>query len=440
MAKKVLIITYYWPPSGGAGVQRWLKFVKYLPQFGWEPIIYTPENPEYPILDHSLEKDIPEGIEYVKTKIWEPYEIYKKFVGLKNDDKINPSFLSEKKKPKFTENLAVWIRGNLFIPDARKFWIKPSVKHLCKYLKHNPVDAIVSTGPPHSMHLIALQLKKKLNIPWLADFRDPWTQIDFYQELKLSAWADKLNKKLEKRVFESADKIVVVSNGIRDGFNTIFSRKYIVIPNGYDSDDVPKQEIDIDKKFSIAHIGTLVKSRNPETLWKVLKDLVEKYESFNDKLEIKLVGKVDFHVSESIKSYGLEKYLKRIPYLSHNKVMEEQQRSALLLLLINNTPNAKMILTGKLFEYMSARRPVLCIGPEDGDAARIIEETKSGLVSGFYDEAKLKDQILVLFERYRNNETYEGGINIEKYSRRELTNELSKVLNSVCTKTPNNKK
>ena len=196
--KKVLIITYYWPPSGGAGVQRWLKFVKYLREFGWEPIVYTAENPEVPVIDETLTKDIPEGITVLRTKVWEPYQIYKRLSGRKQSDRIQTAFLSEKKKPGTIENLSIWIRGNFFIPDARRFWIKPSVKYLSRYLNDNPVDLIISTGPPHSMHLIAMHLKGKTQIPWLADFRDPWTNIDFYHQLKLSRSADQTQATGEK--------------------------------------------------------------------------------------------------------------------------------------------------------------------------------------------------------------------------------------------------
>ena len=236
--KKVLIITYYWPPSGGAGVQRWLKFVKYLREFGWEPVVYTPENPEAPAIDMSLEKDIPENLTVIKTKIWEPYSVYKKLVGIKPEEKIKAGFLSENKKPSLIENISVKIRGNFFIPDARKFWIKPSIKFLTKYLKDNPVDAIVSTGPPHSMHMIALGLKKKLNIPWLADFRDPWTNIDFYEELNLSASADKKHHQMEKSVLENADTVSVISRTMAVDFKRLYNRHYEVITNGFDEDDI----------------------------------------------------------------------------------------------------------------------------------------------------------------------------------------------------------
>ncbi|NTW26696.1 MAG: glycosyltransferase family 4 protein, partial [Lentimicrobium sp.] len=189
MRRRVLIISYYWPPSGGAGVQRWLKFVKYLRESGWEPVVYVPENPEYPAIDESLAKDIPDGIEIIKTPIWEPYSFYKKLIGAGKGERINAGFLSEKKRPGLTEQFSIWLRGNFFIPDARKFWIRPSISFLTRYLEKHPVDAIVSTGPPHSMHMIALGVKKRTGLPWLADFRDPWTNIDFYHELMLTTWA-----------------------------------------------------------------------------------------------------------------------------------------------------------------------------------------------------------------------------------------------------------
>lgn len=428
MAKKVLILTYYWPPGGGAGVQRWLKFVKYLPDFGWEPVVYAPENPEYMATDTSLEKDIPPGTKVIKTRVWEPYEVYKRFVGMKKDDKINAAFVSEKKKPKRSEGLAVWIRGNFFIPDARKFWIKPSVKYLSEYLKKNPVDLIVSTGPPHSMHLIALGLRKKINIPWIADFRDPWTRISYYNELKLSKKSDRKHKMLERLVLEKADQVIVVSDGMRTDFREILDRDYEVIHNGYDTDDVPAKKVETDKKFTIAHIGVLAKSRNPENLWKVLGDLCREDDTFNRDLEIKLVGKVDVNVREMIKNAGLHENLKLSPYLPHDRVIEEQYKSALLLLLIHNTPKAKLILTGKIFEYLSARRPILCIGPEDGDAARIINETESGVTVDRENEDKLKQEILTLYKSWKTGTPFSGGKNIDRFSRKALTEKLSILL------------
>jgi len=432
--KRVLIISYYWPPSGGAGVQRWLKFVKYLRCFGWDPILYVPHNPEYPETDPSLIKDIPDGIEIMRKSIWEPYDAYKKLIGRKKEERINASFLSEKKKNKVLENLSVWIRGNLFIPDARKFWIRPSVTYLSRYLENNTPDVIVSTGPPHSMHLIAMPLARRFSIPWLADFRDPWTNIDFYKDLKLTSWADKKHHQLEKTVLKSADAVTVISETMASDLQEIQPRNYDVITNGYDPDDIPEQDdpsILPDEKFSIAHIGTMVSSRNPVPLWEALKILVNENEGFAHDLEIKLVGKVDFTVMDSIDSYGLTQYLKRIEYMPHDEVVKCQLQSRVLLLIINQTPNAKMILTGKFFEYLAARRPVLCLGPADGDAAKIMKQTGAGLISDFADTIGMQKNLLDLYSSYKSGKVSVGSHHIEQYTRKELTRRLTEVFDRI---------
>lgn len=273
--KKVLILSYYWPPSGGSGVQRWLKMQKYLGDFGWQPVVYTTENGEMPAIDPSLEKDIRPDTIVIKKPIWEPYSIYKRLTGRKRDERMGAGFLTEKKKSSKIENLAVWIRGNLFIPDARKYWIKPSVRYLQKYLRENPVDAIISTGPPHSMHLIALALKNKLNIPWIADFRDPWTKIDFYDKLRLSNRADRKHRRLEKEVIQTANIVVTVSWQWSDEFVKMGAVRTEVVTNGFDPDDVKLVNSELSKEFTITHIGSMNKDRNPQTLWTVFKELSE---------------------------------------------------------------------------------------------------------------------------------------------------------------------
>jgi len=430
--KRVLIISYYWPPSGGAGVQRWLKFVKYLRLYGWEPVVYTPENPEFPETDFSLAKDVPEGLEVIKQPIWEPYDTYKKLLGQKKETKINAAFLSEKKKNSLLENFSVWIRGNFFIPDARRFWIKPSVNFLLKYLQDKPVSAVVSTGPPHSMHLIAMEICGRMRLPWLADFRDPWTNIDFYKDLKLTAKADALHRKLENKVLSRADVVTVISRSMAEDCRKLHDRTYEVITNGYDPGDTdlshpPKP----DKKFSIAHIGTLVGTRNPETLWIALQELVHEDQNFAADLEIKLVGKVDYKVTESIEQRGLGGFVNKIAYMPHDEVVKCQQQSGVLLLIINNTPNAKMILTGKFFEYLAARRPILCLGPPDGDAAAILNETKAGLLAGFGDAGTMKNHICSLYKDYVNGNLISRSEGIEQYSRPELTKKLASLLDRI---------
>lgn len=429
--RKVLIITYYWPPSGGAGVQRWLKFVKYLRNFGWEPVVYTPENPEYPAIDNSLLKDIPQGIEIVRTPIWEPYSFYKKLVGAKKTERINAGFLSEKKRPGLAERFSIWLRGNFFIPDARKFWINPSIKFLVKYLKQHPVDAIVSTGPPHSMHMIALGVKKRTGLPWLADFRDPWTNIDFYHELMLSSWADRKHHKQEMSVLKKADEVVVISNSMKTDFLKLLKRDYSVITNGYDQDDIAGVDVKIDERFSVAHIGTMVKTRNPLLLWEVLSEEVLKDTDFANDLEIKLVGSVDYSVTESLEAAGLGNYVNRISYVPHNEVVKIQQQSQVLLLLINDTPNAKVILPGKFFEYMAARRPILCIGPRDGDAAEVILETNAGYVSEKDDKESIRKAINELYSRFRTGKNIVDSKGIARFSRESLTGRMAECLSVI---------
>jgi len=429
--KKVLIVTYYWIPSGGAGVQRWVKFTKYLRDFGWEPIIYTPANPEFPSVDRSFEKDIPSDITVLKTPIWEPYNVYRNLTGKKNEA-INAGFISENKKQGWKDKLSIWVRGNFLIPDPRRFWIKPSVNYLTDYLQKNPVDALITTGPPHSMHMIGLGLKT--NIPelhWVADFRDPWTNIDFYKDLNLTGIADKIHHRLEAKIVRSADQVVVVSNDMKQEYELLKPQKIDVISNGYDDEDNQKGIIQLDEKFTISHIGTLNVARNPKTLWKVLSELCDETPGFKIDLQIQLVGKVDFSVLEAIRMNGLQDQLLKIDYLSHSEAITKQRSSQVLLLLINNSENAKGILTGKFYEYLAAKRPILGVGPTDGDAAAVLQETGGGVMVDFQDEKATKQSILDFYKRYKTSTLNVQTGSVEKYSRRSLTGQLAKLLNTL---------
>ena len=429
--KKVLIITYYWIPSGGAGVQRWVKFTKYLRDFGWEPIIYTPENPEFPSIDHSFEKDIPVDITVLKTPIWEPYNVYRKLSG-KKDEAINAGFISENKKQGWKDKLSIWIRGNFLIPDPRRFWINPSVRYLTEYIRTNPVDTVITTGPPHSMHLIGLGLKKNFpTLPWIADFRDPWTNIDFYKDLNLTWFADKMHHRLETKVVRAADCVLVVSQGMKDEFELMKPKQLQVITNGYDESDVYKLGIELDNKFSISHIGTLNAARNPKTVWKVLSEICAENPDFKNDLRIQLVGKVDFSVLEDIRRFGLQDQLLKIDYLSHNEAIAKQNASQILLLLINKSGNAKGILTGKFFEYLAAKRPIFAVGPTDGDAADVLRETGAGVMVGFLDEISSKQAILDFYNQFKTNKLSVQSKSVERFSRRSLTGELANLLNSL---------
>ena len=423
---KVLIISYYWPPSGGAGVQRWLKFAKYLPEFGWEPHVYTPENPEAPAKDESLLNDVSEGIVVIKQPIFEPYGFYKKFTG--NKKSVNAGFLSENKdsRKKITEQLSIWVRGNLFIPDARKFWVNPSIKFLKEYIQKEGIETIISSGPPHSMHLIALGLKKQLDVKWLADFRDPWTNIDFYKDLMLTKYADRKHHQLEREVLQTADEVITIGKTMASEFEQVRKAKVRVITNGFDTDDFNIKPKPSNGKFRIVHMGSINADRNHDIFWNGLQELYDENKAFSDAIDIKFIGKLDYSVMESVEAYGLQDRFEQIAYVPHNKVKDYLFDSDLLYLPLNNTPNAKGILSGKLFEYLATGIPILGIGHPDGDAAEIMRETSAGIIADFDDIKAVKHFIIELFENPSSQ-----SVNIDKrnaYSRKNLTGELVKLL------------
>lgn len=430
--KKVLIISYYWPPSAGAGVQRWLKFSKYLREYGWEPVVYTPENPESPHDDHSLLADVPPGILQLKRPIREPYRLYKLFTGRRPGEKFQPGFLDEEREPGLAEKVATWVRGNFFIPDARKLWIRPSVRHLSAWLKENPVDAMVSTGPPHSMHLIAMELKRRLGIPWLADFRDPWTRIDFYHKLRLTGWADRRHRHLESLVLRKADRVVTVSPHCASELEEIGGRDVEVITNGFDPADFRDIPAYDHETFSLTHLGYMNADRNPHALWEALADLVRVVPGFSDKLQVRLIGKTDVSVTRSLEGLGLQHFVRNHHYLPHDQALQEAGNSAILLLPLNNTPNAMGIATGKLYEYLALQRPILCIGPPNGDAAAIIRKTGSGTTAGFDEPEIIRQTLLAWFNDYRDKRLAWQGSNITNYSRVTLAGEMAGILDEVA--------
>jgi glycosyltransferase involved in cell wall biosynthesis len=427
--KKVLIITYYWPPSGGGGVMRWLKMSKFLPELGWQPIVYTPENPDPSVIDESLLKEIHPDIIELKTPIWEPYNFYRKITGKKTGEKFKAGYISEASEGNWKNKLSVFIRGNFLIPDPRMFWINPSIKFLAKYLKAHPVDLIVSTGPPHSMHLIALGLKKKFDIPWIADFRDPWTDIDFYAKLRLTKWADKKHHKLELKVLATADHVVTVSPGCATDIEKIAHRKIEVINNGYDPTDYDFETPELDETFTISHFGAFNKDRNPATLWKVLGELASADSGFKKLLRIKLIGQTDDSVISDIEKNNLKENLILIEHLPHHEGLVELSKSQVLLLPLNDAPNVKGILPGKMYEYMALRRPILALGPIDADYAKILKETNAGVPLGFNDADGIKKTLQAYFHLFQKNILAVDSGAYEKYSRKSLAGQLVRLTN-----------
>ncbi len=422
---KALIITYYWPPAGGSGVQRWLKFVKYLQDFDVEPVVYTVENPDYVITDDTLKKEIPEGIEIIKQPIWEPNNLLSLIKG--KQQKTSAGFLNP--NPSFIESQLQYIRANFFIPDARKFWIKPSVRFLSEYLKNHKVDVVITTGPPHSIHLIGMELKKKFPIKWISDFRDPWTDIDYFHQLPLTEKAIKKHKELEKKVLQQSDAVIVIGKTMKEKFDQ-FNKNIHVISNGFDGDIVASEK-ELDKKFSITHIGLMNADRNPKRLWEVLSEIISENPEFKNDLEIKLIGEVAKEVKNYIADYKLEENTKYITYVPHQKVIAYQKMTQVLLLAVNKVPAAKGIVTGKIFEYLQAKRPVLAIAPKNGDLAEIINKTNAGFVVDFEDKENLKKTILDLYRKYKEGELKVDTKSIEQYQRKNLTSQLAEVIKKL---------
>ncbi|ENA1813653.1 glycosyltransferase family 4 protein [Flavobacterium psychrophilum] len=423
--KKVLIITYYWPPAGGPGVQRWLKFVKYLPDYNIQPIVYIPENPTYPIIDEGLISEVSEQAIILKNKIIEPYQLASVF-SKKSTKGISSGIIPNQKKQSFIQKILLLVRGNLFIPDARILWVKPSVKYLEKYISENNIDTIITSGPPHSLHLIGLKLKQNLNVKWFADFRDPWTTIGYHSALKLSSYAEKKHKNLERKVLNTADTIIVTSKTTKTEFQAITTKPIEVITNGYDVENISKQTLD--EKFTLAHIGSFLSDRNPIILWESLSELVAENEKFATLFQLKLIGKVSQEILDTIDGFNLNSYVNNLGYVSHKEAIEHQKKSQVLLLIEIDSEDAKSIIPGKLFEYMVSERPIIGIGPKGSDFAEIITETNTGVFFTYNEKEKLKKQILSYFELYLTQKLTVSAVGLQQYSRKKLTEKLSKLI------------
>ncbi|MBC7495187.1 MAG: glycosyltransferase family 4 protein, partial [Flavobacterium sp.] len=385
--KKILIITYYWPPAGGPGVQRWLKFVKYLPSYGFQPIVYVPDNPTYPIIDQGLLSEVSSEAIILKNKIFEPYQIATFFSRNKTKN-ISAGIIPNQKKQSFILQLLLWIRGNIFIPDARFLWVKPSVKFLHQYIIANDIQTIVTSGPPHSLHLIGYQLQKKVQVKWIADFRDPWTTIGYHKQLKLSAFAEKKHKKLEHQVLNAADAIIVTSKSTKIEFEKLTAKPVTVITNGFDTENNVKQTLD--SKFSLSHIGSFLSERNPKILWESLSELCLEIENFKNNLQIKLIGAVSDAIFQTITDFKLTDNVLNLGYISHHDAIAEQRKSQVLLLIEIDSEDTKSIIPGKLFEYLVSGRPILAIGPKDSDFAEIIINTNTGVFFAYHQKQLLK--------------------------------------------------
>lgn len=392
--KRVLFVSYYFPPSGGPGVQRTLKFVKYLSRFGWTPVVLTvdPEAASYPAIDRGLMSEVPD-VEVIRTNAWDPYSLYARVLGKPKSATVGVGFIGEGKENK-RQALGRWIRGNLFVPDARVGWIPFASRAALRYLKESPVDAIITTGPPHSAHLIGQKLKRILGVPWVADFRDPWTGIDFYESLRMSAYSKRRDRRLELSVFQEADAVVAVTPGMVRSLATKGAAPVSLISNGFDPDDFKEPSgarsiVDLEREAErrppvLAYVGNMNGARNPEGLWEALARLRKRGVDFGD-FRVRLVGPIDGEITRRVQHHNLADIVDIEPPVDHAEAIRIMQQSEMLLLVINRVTGADAILTGKVFEYIGSGRPVLGLGPVGGDAADVLRHSGAGTLFDWDD-------------------------------------------------------
>ena len=425
--RKVLIITYYWPPVGGSGVQRWLKMSRYLRNRGWDPIVYTPENPSFGILDYSLSREVPEDMEVIKLPIWEPYQLFSKLKGKKGP--LNASDVKIKKNKSWLDKSLLWIRGNFFVPDPRVFWVKPSVKFLPDIIRANKIEAIITTGPPHSLHLIGLKLKRMMEISWIADFRDPWTQWDLYEEFKMLPMIRKRHSKLEKKVLKQADKVLTINRYYQEQFRKIGGREVEVITNGYDEADFRNYTYRRNDHFTIRHIGIVDEMRDPTPFIKALEQFLREHEEVE--MEVIFTGNVAQSFKEMVADLPeVDRVVRFEEYQPHSEIINKYETTEVLLLVLTTSAHAAGNTTGKIYEYLASGARILAIGPVKGEVAEILDETKGGEIIDPDDLKGIKQLIEKYFQEYKNN-IRPAVSNVENYSRRAQAYQVSKILNQI---------
>lgn len=411
-------------------MQRWLKFVKYLPDFGVEPIVLTVDNDyaSYPITDSSLLEEIPEGIKVFYTKSSEPFRLYKKLSGKKD---IPHSGFANETKVSLLQKVMRFIRGNFFIPDARKGWNKFAYKDAKKLILEHNITTVITTSPPHSTQLIGSKLKDNLNIKWVMDLRDPWTDIYYYKQLYHTAFAKRADSNYEKKVLTQADKMIVVSNIIKDQFLKkapgIDSTKFSVIPNGFDELDFDDSGQYERSNFIITYTGTISNDYHIDSFLHAVKRLTE--EINENQIILRFVGVVTDYYKTIIHNIGLSEITEYKGYVTHKKSVEYLHQSTALFLAIPDVKNNDGILTGKLFEYLGAGRPVISIGPVNGEAAMIIKKCEAGKMFDYNDEDNIYTYLSDLFQRWNRGEnTNIKNEQVKMYTRKHLTKELSSLI------------
>lgn len=427
--QKILIITYYWPPSGGSGVQRWLKFVKYLPDFGWKPYVCTPDNPALVQRDESLLKDVSPEAEIIRLPIWEPYNIFFKLSGGGKESVVKPSELSLQKKKTLFKGIASWIRGNFFIPDPKIFWVKPTVKFLHQYLKEHDIHNVITTGPPHSVHLIGLELKKKNpTLNWIADFRDPWSEWPFLDSFSMMSIVKAHHRRLERKVLTNADHVLTITPYYVERFGKLSKRSVEFIPNGYDHEDFKNIEYKIPKHFIIRHVGIVYDMANPQPLINALEILLNKIPTLSTEMVVEFVGEVNASFRQAFQNSEAGQVVRFHEPIPHKELLTLYGETNVLLLNIDGYKHAEGLLPGKLFEYLATGLPVLGIGPVEGNAATLLKSSGGGVMFEKDQTEDIATFIQDAYVRWKKAEPFRKANDNIKYSRKMLVGKVTELL------------
>jgi glycosyltransferase involved in cell wall biosynthesis len=406
--------------------------VKYLPSFGWEPYVFTPENPSFDIRDESLLKDVPPDAEVIRFPIWEPYNAFMRLSSMFGAARsAKPTELVNVKKRSLFQRVSTWIRGNLFIPDPRRFWVRPSVEFLDEFLEDNRISTIITTGPPHSIHLIGLKLRKKNpGLRWIADFRDPWSEWGLLDSLSVGKLARKQHRRLEAAVLSAADEVITITPFFQRRFEALGNRKVHLLTNGFDEDDFSGITYSRPDRFTMRHVGIINEKVDPHPFMEVVSALAREDERFATHARLEFIGEVHPHFRQFVNSSdvlkGITVFSGNIP---HKELVRLYGSSSLLLLILTGYKNAEGYMPGKLFEYLATGLPVLGIGPSAGDAATLLKETKGGSMFEGYDTAAIKQFLLQHFDTwFSGSPPAVKSTGARTYSRRSVTGQLAELL------------
>ncbi len=431
--KKILVVAYYFPPSGGPGVQRVLKHIKYLPEFGWLPIILTVSNGQFPARDESLLKQIPAGTVVERTQIYEPYNIYRMFTGKSKDTAIDVNTIKkDNSKIGLKENLAEFIRSTFFIPDARVAWLLTARKKALDIIKQHDIKAVYSSSPPYTCSLIAKYASQKAKLPWIAGFRDPWT--DFISTPKRWFLPKMVDRKLEKSVFMTADYVECAWEGIiKDAltkYPELNSSKFVHVPNGFDSNDFPKVSYRPNPIFTLTYTGSMYGRRNPESLFRAIEELLSAGKFKPEDFKLRFVGRFGKEVTDMFKKASFSESIEEVGYVTHQESIEMIMKSDALLLVVDESKESREIVPGKVYEYIGVERPLIAIGPEDGAVAKLIYETSAGDIAHQNNLQKIKSMFMQAYTNWKNgiHTSNPNQAAIRKYERRNATGRLAELL------------